>query len=121
MKRRIKTIILIAVLIMSISIPAFASYNEYPCWCSGVYGAHVCGLSSSFGGTNTYGYSWLKADSQANDYIWTTITVGGNRSTSKGEYYVQTEQISYKGNVSVIEQHGARINDDVLSEYKLED
>lgn len=110
MKSTLKSLIAATAIISTLAVPAFAIYTDSGEAGDTHYGTcglgtHEIGVKKSFGGENTYGFSWVDPDERINCYTQTTI--GGVKfSKQYGVGWAQSQQEFRPGNVRVSEHHG---------------
>lgn len=69
-------------------------------------GNYTIGVSRSFGGENTYGYSWIDTVDNSKN-IYTRVKIGGALyPKAYGKGYAQSSQVKHYGSYPVVEIHG---------------
>ncbi|MBQ3423199.1 MAG: hypothetical protein IJH34_16435 [Romboutsia sp.] len=111
LKSKLKTISASLAVLSIISTPVLA-LTQYGNGSAVTYesdnylGYHSVGVKKSFGGANTYGFSWVDPSNNS-VRVYSQLTIGGvTFNKAYGVGYAQSSQEYRPGNVAVSESHG---------------
>ena len=110
MKKKITTLLIAIGVVATVALPTKALCTDidgkYQESINDSTGTGYVGVKKSFGGSSTYGFSWIEITNKKK-VIFTQLRIGNATFDEKiGRGYVQSQQDSRPGNVRVSEKHG---------------